>query len=296
MRIARPSSAVTVLVAASLAAAQEPAEPTQGGLLSDVPETVYDNPPIRRPGEGFNDGAATLDLRVIYLTDYVFRGFEPVEPDTAEDAANVGVRAQLAFDLGRLPDPFVAIRTNTAEGDEISNFQVIRPVVGFTGSNDYGRIVLAHQSFTYPDRDRLDTSEIVLDVQLNDAELFGDEGVWLGPYAFVAYDYDAFEGIYAEVGIRRPLRPDAAGSFSIGYEAHVAYIDGLESLFGGDGEGFAHYQFGLRARYDLNELLNLSRRFGQWSLEGEVHYTDGLDDDLASETQVWGGGGIVFRY
>ena len=33
-----------------------------------------------------------------------------------------------------------------------------------------------------------------------------------------------------------------------------------------------------------------------WSVEGDLHYTDGIEDDLAAETQIWGRVGINFRY
>ena len=51
---------------------------------------------------GFNDGAVGFAASAIYSTDYVFRGLEIVEAVTNEDAANLGITAELAFDLGRL--------------------------------------------------------------------------------------------------------------------------------------------------------------------------------------------------
>ncbi len=269
--------------------------------LDVVPESVYGTPPLRTPGAGFNDGAVHFGFDIRYATDYVFRGIEPVEPATSEDAVNVGVDAELRFDLGRLPDPFVRIITNTAEGDDISNFQVIRPLVGLRWNFEPFELAVGHQSFTYPDRDALDTSEVYLDFQLNDATFGGDEGAFLGPYVFAAYDYDAFEGLYVEGGLRRDFRVGDS-SLHVGYNAHVAYVDGLGDLFSAaladaeDAAGFQHYQVGATLRYDLNELLNLSRRYGQWSVEGYLNYTDGIDDDLRAETQLWGGGGFVFRY
>jgi hypothetical protein len=284
---------VAMLVIASPSLAQDLAVEPSEGLLADVPETVYEPVPIRQPGSGFNDGAVSLDIGVIYRTDYVFRGIEPVEPDSGEDAANVGIDGTITFDLGRLPDPFVRLFTNTAEGDQISKFQVIRPTVGLRFDSEVLDVVVAHQSFTYPDRDVLDTSEVYVEVDFNDALLSGDEGKFIGPYAFVAYDYDTFEGIYAEAGFRRSGRQPGS-ALLVGYDLHIAYVDGLEELFGDD--GFAHYQFGVHAEYDLNTLLNISRRYGRFSLVGELHYTDEIDDEVAAETQIWGGGGLMLRY
>ena len=266
-----------------------------GGTLSDVPETVYGEPRLQTPGSGFNEGAVNLQLKALYATDYVFRGFEPVEPDSSEDALNFGFDGTLSFDLGRLPDPYVRLVTNSAEGDSISNFQVFRPLVGLVFANDAFDLNVGHQGFTYPDRDGLDTGEIFAEFHFNDAVLGGEQGRVLGPYVFAAYDYDTFEGTYIEGGLRR-FEKVGESSVWLGYDAHVAYVDRLQGLFGGDGSGFQHWQVGVNARYDLNTLLNLSRRFGRWSVEGQINYTDGIDDDLAAETQLWGGGGIVFRY
>jgi hypothetical protein len=60
--------------------------------------------------------------------------------------------------------------------------------------------------------------------------------------------------------------------------------------------GFQHYQIGLIGDYSLNTLLNVSKRYGEWSIEAYLYYTDGLDNDLLSTTQIWGGAGIMFRY
>ena len=306
--------ATLLALPAPLAAAQEEAydDPADASDASDapaatprvagldaVPESVYGIPEIRTPGAGFNDGGVHFGFDVRYATDYVFRGFEPVEPQVSEDAVNVSVDAELYFDLGRLPDPFVRIITNTAEGDDISNFQVIRPLVGLRWEFEPFELTVGHQSFTYPDRTNLDSSEVYLEFQLNDAVFGGDEGAFLGPYVFAAYDYDAFEGVYVEGGVRREFRVGDS-ALHVGYNAHVAYVDGLGELFSAtsdiDESGFQHYQVGATLRYDLNELLNLSRRYGQWSVEGYLNYTDGIDDDLLAETQLWGGGGFVFRY
>ena len=79
----------------------------------------------------------------------------------------------------------------------------------------------------------------------------------------------------------------------------IAYVSDYELYAGGadvEGTGFSHYQVGLTAEYRLNSLLNISRRYGQWSVAGYLFYTDGLDNELAATTQLWGGGGITFRY
>ena len=232
------------------------------------------------------------------MTDYIFRGLEVVEPQTSEDAFNVQIEALLRMDLGRLPDPFFHVLTNTAEGDDISNFQVIRPAVGLIWETESLEIAIGTQSFTYPDRTDLDTAEVFLDVQFNDGALFSEDEPVFGPFVFAAYDFDEFEGFYVEAGLRREFDiPDT--NFDLGVEALVAYVNDY-ALYSAtpvnEGSGFSHYQVGLVAEYRLNSLLNISRRYGQWSLAGYLYYTDGIDNELAATSQVWGGGGITFRY
>ena len=60
--------------------------------------------------------------------------------------------------------------------------------------------------------------------------------------------------------------------------------------------GFQHVDIGMIGRYNLNTLFNISRRYGTFHLEGYLYYTDGIDNDLLADTQLWGGVGIGFRY
>jgi hypothetical protein len=80
--------------------------------------------------------------------------------------------------------------------------------------------------------------------------------------------------------------------------ADVAYVMGLEqySLDGSTDTGLQHYDVGLIANYVLNNVLNVSRRYGEFSLQGYVYYTDSLEDALRADTQIWGGMGIQFKY
>ena len=302
--------------AGGMALASEPAaHPVAGSGLLEAPrlmvqprdadgipvqESIYQPPEVSRGEQGFNEGALSLGIDARYMTDYIFRGIEVVEPGTSEDAINVQVDAHLQLDLGKLPDPFLRIFTNTAEGDDISNFQVFRAAVGAEWQTEAFKAAVGNQSFTYPDRTELDTSEVFLDLRLNDGLLFGEDDEILGPFVFFSYDYDTFEGVYVEAGFRRSFRvTDTA--LTLQFEGLVAYVDGLDNLFGRSpvdpvGSGFSHYQFGARAHYDLGTLLNISRRYGQWGVEGLIFYTDGIDNELNTDTQVWGGAGITFRY
>lgn len=263
-------------------------------------ETIYAPPPVAQSSQGYNEGALSLDITGRYMTDYIFRGLEIVEPAGSEDAINVQFDALLTLDLGKLPDPFVRVFTNTAEGDDISNFQVIRPSVGVEWETEAFSLAVGNQSFTYPDRTELDTSEVFLNLAFNDGLLFGEDEPILSPYVFAAYDYDTFNGTYVAAGVSREFRMPES-NFSGEIYGLVAYVNDLADLYGVDsvnpqGDGFSHYQVGARLHYDLNSLLNISRRYGRWGVEGYLNYTDGLDSDLAVTPQLWGGAGITFRY
>ena len=39
-----------------------------------------------------------------------------------------------------------------------------------------------------------------------------------------------------------------------------------------------------------------AKRYGDWSVIGYLNYTDGLENELRADTQVWGGLGIGFKY
>ena len=261
-------------------------------------ESVYAPPDVIEGRGGRNEGALSLDIEGRYMTDYIFRGLEVIEPTGSEDAFNFQLEAGLKMDLGRLPDPFLHVFTNTAEGDEISRFQVIRPSIGLEWQTEMLTVALALQNFTYPDRDDLDTSEVYLDVQINDGVFFTEEDPILGPFFLVAYDLDQYNGFYFEGGMRRSFQV-LDTNLKLTLEALVAYVSdyGLYSAVPtNDGSGFSHYQIGLEARYNLNSLLNIAQRYGQWSAAGYIYYTDGLDNELGATTQVWGGAGIVFSY
>ena len=316
MRRSGPIALTVIALAATNARAETPADapatqPAEAfvprlmiqpaGEAIDPPETVYAPVKPEEGGGGYNEGALTLAITGRYVTDYVFRGFEIVEPQTHEDAINVQIDSRLQLDLGKLPDPFVRVFTNTAEGDSISNFQVIRPSVGLSWQTDAFILDVGQQSFTYPDRTELDTSEVFGEININDGYLLGGDDPIVGPYVFVAYDYDRYTGTYAEAGLRRKVRVGES-NLDLLFEGHVAYVDHYAELFGVGpegsrrGSGFQHYQLSLTAHYDLNTLLNISRRYGQFGVEGYLNYTDGIDNDLAATTQIWGGAGITFRY
>jgi hypothetical protein len=276
--------------------------------LQPEPESVYAPPLPPREDQGVNEGGVRLNLTVSYFTDYVYRGLELFElPEfnpvlnTSEDRANLQINGKLSFDLGKIPHPFVGAFVNIAESDPISTFEEIRPYVGFDWNLRPLLLTAGYASYIYPDRDALETQEIYGRLELDDSYFLRSEGPLLSPYVLVAYDIDLYDGWYVEAGVGHDFRFEDIG-LTLRAEAHVAWVSQFE-LFDADPtdadddpSGLQHYQLGLIGTYSLNELFNVSRRYGEWSMVGYLYYTDGIDDDLRATDQLWGGAGISFRY
>ena len=295
----RPALLLSAALAA-IPAALSAAPPAVG-----VPSSVYAPPPIFTPEQGVNQGGVTLQIDVTYYTDYVFRGikrFSDAETGASEDSANLQPFGKVSFDLGKLPSPFVSVFANVATDDQVSNFEEIRPTVGFDWDLRLFQVSAGHTSYVFPSRNERETNEIFASLTLNDAAVFNTERPILSPFVFAAYDYDRFDGLYLEGGLRHDFEVENTG-LTVTVEGVVAYVNHYGLLAGppdatGNAQdtGFPFYQLGLIGRYDLNALLNLSTRYGEFALTGYLYYTDGIDDSLRADTQLWGGAGISFRY
>jgi hypothetical protein len=112
----------------------------------DPYESIYEPAGPPRVEEGVNKGGVNFDLRVSYLTDYVYRGLDKSERLAAvdgagnpnpriklghEDAPNLQFDGFLTLNLGRLPHPVAGVFANVFNDDPISRFQEIRPYFGF---------------------------------------------------------------------------------------------------------------------------------------------------------------------
>ncbi|HVT90387.1 MAG TPA: hypothetical protein VHD56_16155 [Tepidisphaeraceae bacterium] len=277
----------------------KPFQPINLSLQPAEPESVYAPPMLPRDDQGINQGAVHFDLSVGYFTDYVYRGIEIFEPPGAEDRPNLQVDSRLSFDLGKLPHPFVDVFVNYADADPISSFQEIRPVLGAEWNIRPLIVSAGHTSYIYPNRDQFATSEVWGKIQIDDSYFLRTAKPLLSPYILAAYDYDLYNGWYFEAGVSHDFPIEDTG-LTITANAHAAYVRGFE-LFAidpasKDVNGFQHYQLGLIATYSLNTLFNFPTRYGSWSLQGFVYYTDKIDEDLNANTQIWGGAGIAFHY
>lgn len=319
------AAAAALSVSGAVAQAEEPDNASSSITRSLRPlqlaqefESVYDLEAPPPADAGVNEGGVHFDLNVRYLTDYVFRGIDrgegnggfndakgrPVvfDPDPdfkpgAEDAANLQVDARLKFDLGKAPSPVIGLFANVYNDDPINRFQEIRPYVGVEWMVRPFIVGAGNTTYIFPERDDVNTSEVWASLTLDDSSLFNSERPVLSPYAMVAYDYDLYRGFYIEAGVKHEIAFEDT-PFTLTVVADAAFVVS-NPQFTADNDadtGFQHWDVGLIGRYNLNTVLNVSKRYGEFHLEGYLYYTDGIDNDLLADTQLWGGVGIAFHY
>jgi hypothetical protein len=296
--------------AAGASAAESPL-----ALNQDLYESIYLPPGPPREEEGVNEGGVNFGLRVSYLTDYVYRGidqserlahiddtgaFNPAANVGAEDAPNLQFDGSLSLNLGRLPHPVAGVFANVFNDDPVSRFQEIRPYFGFDWDLRPLRIQAGQISYIFPEREDLNTNEIWASVTFDDSRLWRTERPLLAPYVYAAYDYDLYDGLYLEAGVRHQFELQDTG-VTMTAVADVAYVVNnaqFTDLAASRQEdtGFQHYDVGLIGSLSLNRTLSIPRRYGQWTLDGMLYYTDGIDTGLRADTQVWGGVAIGFKY
>lgn len=282
------------------------------------PESVYAPPAPPREGDGINQGAVHLDFDLVVTTDYVWRGIErfefdpdfprspgapdPGTPDEGEDVANAQLNLKLRWDLGKFPSPFIRVFVDAAEDTDqpgSSSFREIQPTLGFDWNIRPLKFSFGNTNYIFPETDFdangvPESGEVFARLEIDDSYFFKTERPIFAPYVFAAYDYDKFEGLYAEAGVSHTFLIEET-PLAITVNGHVAYASGLSEIFIGNG-GFQHYQVGVTADYSLNQLFNFSTRFGEWSLTGFINYTGEIDEDMRVDEQLWGGGGITFKY
>jgi hypothetical protein len=284
--------AVLSLLCAAVAYAEIP--PVNLSLVDD--QSVYAPPTPPREEDGVNLGAVHFDLTFRYMTDYVYRGVDRSEFGS-EDSPNLQFDAKLSFDLGRFPHPFVGAFVNVYDSDPISRFQEIRPYFGVKWTLRPFEIEAGNITYIFPDRDHLDTGEVYGKLTFDDSWLWASNRKIITPYVYAAYDYDKYNGWYIEAGLQHEFAIEDWG-ITLTALANAAYVIGNEQ-FSRDGEtdtGPQHWEVGLIGRYSINRLFNINSRYGTWTLEGYVFYTDQFDDELVAENQIWGGMGIGFKY
>ena len=279
--------------------------------LADQPDSIYpdENESPLRPRSGSNEGGVHILLDVSYLTDYVYRGIDrgevgAIDPSevgsTTEDAPNLQFDGRLNFDTGRLPHPFVGAFVNVFNDDPVSRFQEVRPYAGLDWKLRPILLTAGWQTYIFPERDDFNTAEIFARIELDDGFLWRSDKPILSPYVYAAWDYDLYDGLYIEAGVKHDFAIEGTG-ITLTAIADVGFVasHGYFSAVGGgrsDDTGFQHYDIGLIGTYALNVPLNIPRRYGQWRLKGYLFYTDGIEKGLRADTQLWGGMGVQFEY
>lgn len=282
-----------VIGLASVGMAQEPQS-------SPPPEfeSVYAPPRPPSQEEGVNQGGVHLSLDATYSTDYIYRGREILEPTGPEDSPNYQLGTEVSFDLGKMPHPFFGIFSNVAEKDQLSRIQEIRPYAGASWTLRPLTLTGGGTAYIFPDRSDMNTSEGFAKLALDDGYFNERREPFLSPYVMVAYDFDKYDGWYAETGVSHAFKFDEIG-LTLTVHGALGFVAGNEQYrttgYTTD-TGFQHFEVGLTGAYGLNTLLNIPRRYGDWSLVGFVNFSDGIDRHLDASTQIWGGGGLRFEY
>ena len=279
-------------------------------LQADVPQSIYAPPEAMDEATQVNAGGVNFRLNATYFTDYIFRGIDRSETSGREDSGNVQIDGNMRFELGKFPDLFLGVFTNINDADPISRFQEIRPYYGLELSARPIIFTVGNVFYIFPDRDQFNTAEVFGRLMLDDSYFFRTDDPVLSPYVMLAYDYDKADGFYIEFGVRHDF---ALEDFPIVVSpiARVAYVldhkafreEGLpgldpsfESGTTGEDSGLQHYEIGLELSYELNDLLNIPARYGKLDFKGYLFYTDGLQNDLRADTELYGGVGIGFSY
>lgn len=268
---------------------------------ADVPPSSYlqaSDPAYPTEGQASNSGGVNLDFTFRYLTDYVYRGLDFSEVGGNEDAPNFQFDTSAKFDLGKAPHPYIGVFANVYNSDPVSRFQEIRPFAGAEWTIRPLTIDGGINSYIYPEREEQNTAELYVQFQLDDSYWLKTTKPIFSPYVFSAYDIDAYNGWYFQLGVEHDFRMDEVG-LGLRTFADVTYVTNYELYAAGVGgydSGFQHYDVGLTLYYDMNTGLSLPPRYGSWSIEGYLVYTDNISDDLLADTQVWGGAGMRFKY
>jgi len=265
--------------------------------IVDQPESVYPQTISPQSQEPINAGAVSFDINVSYLTRYVFRGVDQTtQPGQSENALQFNGAAE--FDLGRLPHPFVGLFVNVFNSDPVSRFEEVRPFLGLRWLIKPLTLTAMYTSYIFPNRQDRDTQEGSLALSLDDSRLWNTDKPILSPYILAAYDFGKFYGVYLEVGIKHDFVIEETG-ITLTPSASIAYVINNNYFITNPNEkgtGPQHFELGLTANYSLNNLLNISRRFGQWNIQGYLFDDGPIDSDLRANTRLFGGVGIDFKY
>lgn len=266
-------------------------------MLDQEPDNVYLPPAPPTLEQLTNEGGVNFALDISYLSHYVYRGVDQSTPPLRSEQP-LQFNGRLAFNLGKLPHPFIGLFANVFNNDPISRFEEVRPYAGLEWTLRPVILTAGYNSYIFPNRQPKDTQEVWGQIVVDDSRFFHTELPVLSPYVYGAYDFDKFDGFYIEAGLKHDFIIGDTGVV-LTAQGDAAYVihDRYFQLAGSSTvTGFQHYDIGLTATYSLNRALNLPRRYGEWQLKGYLFYTEGLSSHLRGDTRIWGGAGIGFKY
>ena len=220
-------------------------------------------------------------------------------PSPSGSTLNLLIDSRLSFDFGQYPHPFVGVFTDVYNADPVSRFQEIRPTVGADWNLRPFLLEFGDNSYIYPERENFDTSELYLQVTIDDSLLFNTDSPIFSPYALGAFDLHSGKGWYVETGLHHDFVIQDWG-LTLTVKGDVAYIARLQQQFifinTVQDTGWQHVEGGLTGSYSLNNLLNIPKRFGEFDLTGFILYDGKLSKQLTATNVLWSGGGLAFRY
>jgi len=273
-------------------------EPLTLSTEGSTPDSVYAPPAPPREDEGLNQGGVHFGLDLSYLNRYLYRGVIRFKNVGGSSSLNLQLDGKLSFDLGTLPHPYVETFVNVDDGDTISRFQEVRPSAGFDWNLKPLLLSAGYTDYLFPEREKTnDTQESFARITFDDSTLLRMDHPLLSPYIFAAFDFGRYHGFYFEAGLSHDFRIEDTG-LDFNLFADVAYVvnDAYFRLNSIADTGFQHYDLGIVATYSLNNLFNVSKRFGEFDVKGFLTYSNGIEDDLRADTALWGGGGLSFSY
>ena len=311
MRVVLFALLLSLFAVAGISRAQEsPVTPMNLSLAPEKVESIYAPPEASQEEQLGNTGAVKFDLTVGFWTDYFFRGIDRSESGGSEDSPNILIDGSMRFDLGRYPSLILGVFANIYDSDPISRFQEISPYFALELNARPITLKVGNTFYIYPDRDDFNTAEVWAKMTFDDSYFFRSEDPILHPYVLAAWDYDTYNGLYVELGIRHDFEIQDT-PLVISPIARIAYVSGDKMFrqptgptpdpafdFGSTGtdSGFQHYDLGLEVTFGLNSIARIPARYGRLDLKGYIFYTDGIEDHLRADTDLYGGVGIAFSY
>jgi hypothetical protein len=267
---------------------------TDGG----VPDSVYAPPAPPREDEGLNQGGVHFGLDLSYLNRYLYRGIIRFKNVGGSSQLNLQLDGKLSYDLGTLPHPWVETFVNVDDGDSVSRFQEVRPSLGFDWNLKPLLLTAGYIDYLFPEREKTnDTQEGFAKLGFDDSTLFRMDQPLLSPYLYTAADFGRYHGFYFEAGVSHDFPIEDTG-LSFRLFADVAYVvnQQLFRMNSISDTGFQHYDLGFVTTYSLNNLFNVSKRYGEFDLKGFLTYTSGIDNNIRGDSDLWGGVGMAFSY